>query len=231
MPGGGAPRIVALDDSAALIVADVPSSTYDAQPLEPRLGDLDWVGEAGAAHHAVVEAIADRHLATVPCRLFTIFSSEATALATFRHARLALDAVFARVRDREEWVLRIGRPDPARAERLAAGDRSRSGKGFLEAKSQARRETTARAERARIEADATRSALEALADATSVRPVDPNGSLLVDAAFLVEPSRVDAMKDRLMQVAAQLLKDGCPVSLTGPWPPYSFAAMDVEHDA
>lgn len=227
MPGGAAPRAVPLDDTVALIVSDVPSVTYNAETLEPKLSDLDWVGEAGAAHHAVVDALAEAGLVVVPFRLFTIFSTEDKALATFRDARAALAGVFDRVRGRQEWVLRIGKPDPARIEAPAPEASRASGKSFLQAKSGARRESAARSERVRADAAAAYESLAALAQAASSRPVDPNGTLLLDAAFLAEPARVEEMRRTLTRAADRLLKDGCSVSLTGPWPPYSFASMEL----
>ena len=52
-----------------------------------------------------------------------------------------------------------------------------------------------------------------------------------DAALLVPPARVETVRDALTRSAERLLRDGCPVSLTGPWPPYSFASMDASVDA
>jgi hypothetical protein len=231
MPDGGAPRAVALEPNVSLIVSDVPSGIYNAASVEPRLADLDWVAMAGAAHHAVVDALAHAGHVVLPFRLFTIFSSQDTALDTFTAALPAMRRAFERVRGRQEWVLRIGKPDPARAGAPPADGAAASGTGFLRAKAEARREALARAERVRHDAQASFDAVAELADAATARPVDPSGSLLCDGAFLVRPSRVDALRDALTRSAELLLKEGCPVSLTGPWPPYSFASMDVPVDA
>lgn len=231
MPDGGVPRTLPLHGTVSLIVSDVPSAIYNAESLEPKLSDLDWVAAAGAAHHAVVDALAESAPVVLPFRLFTIFSNEAKALATFSQAQEAMDRVFDRVRGRQEWVLRIGKPDPARAPApLATATTPASGTGFLRAKADARRETMARAERVRQDATSSFDALAKLADAATSRPVDPGGSLLCDGAFLIQPGRVSALRDALTRRAERLLRDGCPVSLTGPWPPYSFASMDTPAD-
>jgi hypothetical protein len=228
MPDGGAPRTLALYGAVALVVSDVPSATYNAEALEPKLSDLDWVAAAGAAHHAVVDALAEAGYVVLPFRLFTIFSNDAKALTTFAHAQVAMGGALDRVRGRQEWVLRIGKPDPARATAPPATDTSpATGTGFLRAKADARREALARAERVRQDATSSFDALAQLADAATSRPVDPGGNLLCDGAFLVQPARVTALRDALTRSAERLLREGCPVSLTGPWPPYSFASMEA----
>ncbi len=229
MPQGDPARALALHDNVSLIVSSVPAAVYTADVLEPKLADLDWVSEAGAAHHAVVDALADRGKVVLPFRLFTLFSTEAKALSTLAQSRVAMARAFDRIRDRQEWVLRIGKPDPSRSEPTPPTPRA-TGTNFLQAKAEARREAAARATRAQQDSAAAFEALQQLALASKSRPVDGAGALLLDAAFLVEPSRIETMRDTLTRRAERLLQDGCSVSLTGPWPPYSFAAMDAGDD-
>ena len=231
MPDGGVPRTLPLQDAASLVVSDVSSAVYNTASLEPKLADLDWVATAGAAHHAVVDALAEAGHVVLPFRLFTIFSNEGAAIDTLRRSRTAMARVFSRVRGRQEWVLRIGKPVPGRAPAPVIDAPAASGTGFLRAKADARREALARAERVTHDAIAAFEALAKLADAATSRPVDPAGSLLCDGALLVSPSRVEAVHEALTRSAERLLRDGCPVSLTGPWPPYSFASMDAPVDA
>lgn len=227
MPGGGPPRAVSPDGDVSLIVSTVPASTYNSDTLESRLQDLDWVSVAGAAHHAVVDALADAGATVLPFRLFTVFSREEAAVAMLRRTREAMRRAFDRLRGRQEWVLRIGKPDPARIRsQPVATPVTGSGTSFLQAKAGARREASARAKRVQADAKAAYDQLARLADTATTRAVDPSGRVLLDAAFLVRPDNVAAMREALTRSAERLLADGCPVSLTGPWPPYSFASMD-----
>ena len=68
--------------------------------------------------------------------------------------------------------------------------------------------------------------LDALADASTTRPIAPGTNLLLDAAFLIPKRRTETLRRTLTKEAQVLLEDGCQISLTGPWPPYSFAAVD-----
>jgi Gas vesicle synthesis protein GvpL/GvpF len=254
MPHGDAPRIVALDDDVSVIVADVPASTYAAAALEARLSDLDWVAQCGAAHHSVADVLSDSYV-VLPFRLFTIFSSEQKALTTLRKARPRIRKALKRVKGRKEWVLRIGRPqagtagevspklahDPARAKadevspkpanesmraKADAARARRTGTDFLRAKADARKQEAERAARVKKDAVAVFETLRELADESTLRPVEPGTNLLVDAAFLVGTRRTRPFQQALKRAAASLLRDGCAVSLTGPWPPYSFAGVD-----
>ena len=71
-----------------------------------------------------------------------------------------------------------------------------------------------------------RSRLNVAAISAHARTAPPGTNLLLDAAFLVNTRQSAAFRRTLTRAAASLLRDGCPVSLTGPWPPYSFAAAD-----
>ena len=232
MPGGHAPRALAIDPSTTLIISNVPAAIYNADAVEARLGDLDWVSAAGAAHHAVIDAIAETGIGVLPFRLFTLFSTEHTALEHIRARRDAMQRAFARVHGKQEWVLKIGKPDPARisAPPPAGARQASSGTSFLQAKADAKREAAARAIRVKEDAAAAFEALEQLADEAHTKSVDPAGNLLLDASFLVPPDRIEAMHETLTRRAERLLLDGCPVSLTGPWPPYSFAGLGSKND-
>ena len=230
MPEGHRPRALPLDGKASLVVSDVPAAIYHTDALESKLADLDWVAAAGAAHHAVVDALAEAGDVVLPFRLFTIFSTEAMARSTLAEAKAGMARAFDRVRGRQEWVLRIGKPDPSRVPAPLATGTPATGTGFLQAKADARRKARARTERVRQDAAAAFDELARLADAATSRPVDPAGNLLCDGAFLVRPAHVADLRDALIGSAERLLGDGCPVSFTGPWPPYSFASLDVHAD-
>lgn len=230
IPEGASPRLLNLGPNVSLVVSSVPSATYNAASLESRLSDLEWVSAAGAAHHRVVDALSESGLVVLPFRLFTVFSSDEQAVATVRKLGPALSRAFDRVRGREEWVLRVGKPDPARMEPKGKATAPTSGTSFLAAKAAAKREDAARAARVKADASASYDALQRLAEGATTKAVEPGGTLILDAAFLIAPSRVDALKQALTNAAAGLLRDGCPVSLTGPWPPYSFASVDTDAD-
>ena len=243
MPDGRAARAIPLTDDISLVVANVPAATYRSDTLDARMSDLDWVARSGTAHHAVADAIAGKHT-VVPFRLFTIFSSEARALATLRRAAARIDEALTRVAGKAEWALRIGKPDAAagaadtrtaKSTRRAAGAGSRAkaaaapgaGTSFLAQKAAAKTAASDLATRVRQDAAHVFERLAEMADEASERSIEQAAGLLLDAAFLVPVGRTAAFKKALEGAAQGLLHDGCRVSLTGPWPPYSFVSLET----
>jgi hypothetical protein len=236
LPGAGAPRVLRLSKSITLIVADVPSATYSGDAVELRLRDLDWVARCGTAHHAVADELAQDH-AIIPFRLFTLFSSEAKAQTALARHATQIEAALKRVAGKAEWVLRIsgaagatgatGAVGAAGAAGAGAADAQHSGTSFLKRKAAARQAAEETAQRVREDAQKVFETLAAIASESTHRAVDPGTGLVLDAAFLVPSRRLSAFKGALSNSAESLLAAGCRVSLTGPWPPYSFVSLEA----
>ena len=216
-------------NGVSLVVGDVPASTYRPDVLEPKLADGDWVARSGAAHHAVAEALSRAH-AVLPFRIFTIFSSDARMRATLTRSKARITKALAGLTGRDEWVLRVGPPDPslmaAPKDDAAASGGHVTGTSFLQRKAAATRERSERAARMKSGTAHVYEALEPLAERSLVREVPPGLNLLLDAAFLIERRRVPSFRKALTRAAQPLLDAGCKVSLTGPWPAYSFATLE-----
>jgi hypothetical protein len=133
-----------------------------------------------------------------------------------------------RVGGKSEYVLRIGLPEPARTTEHAsdgAAPTTTSGTSFLAQKAAARRSAAVRGARVRAGAEDVFARLSAKAIESNRRPPEASTGLLLDAAFLVGSEHLEAFKRELSTAAESLLRDGCRVSLTGPWPPYSFVDL------
>jgi hypothetical protein len=227
LEGGGKPTLIDAGDGYHLLVASAPLALYDAPVIDSKLRDIDWVGARAAEHEAVVEHAAS--LGTVvPMKLFTLFSTDERALEHVRKMKKSLDRVVERIAGCEEWGLRIFF-DEARAARAAAEEaRSRkvsSGKDFLlrkKALDDERRSTGARA------AERVDALYESLARTvkSALRRAAPNrelaGRVLLDAVFLVPQPEVEKVKATVADSAEKLAAEGFDVTLSGPWPAYSF---------
>jgi hypothetical protein len=68
--------------------------------------------------------------------------------------------------------------------------------------------------------------LKRYADRVSARqPIDA-AHVLYDGALLVSRSRERQLSEAVRRWASKLTPVGCRLSLTGPWPPYSFVSLD-----
>jgi hypothetical protein len=207
-----------------LVVADAPLDRYGAEAINRGLSDFDWVARSAVAHEAVVESFIDA-AAVLPMKLFTIFTSDQRAIDYLVGVRARIDRVLARVAGHLEWGVRVTL-DRTRAVGAATPRRPASGTGYL-AQKKAQRDATAelvkraRGTVARLYRDLEAHASQATRRAQSDLPVK-GGPLLLDAAFLVSRGAAGRFRATAARSARELAPKGYDVTLTGPWPAYSF---------
>ncbi len=230
--GTRGPRMLDAGDGYRLVVATAPLSLYAAGALEAKLGDLDWLAERATEHEAVVEH-ATKLGSVVPMKLFTLFGSDERALSHVRKMKRSLEPVVARIAGCEEWALRILAPAGAAHAGSASGpvERRRRPKDTVDGTSFARHKKVLADERREAGAPGA-AAIDELYErlANNVRDAKrraPRESELtagqvLDAAFLVPRESVKKVKAIVAASARSLVDDGLCVSLSGPWPAYSF---------
>jgi hypothetical protein len=231
MPGAGAPRVEPVARNLWAIVAEVPLTTYGPSALESHLADLSWVAEAAVAHESVVgHALRVRGATVVPMKLFTMFSSVGKARQALAGGRAVIDAAVRRIAGCEEWGVRIVR-DTARSGKPAA-DRaatkrpaSASGAAFLAAR-KAARDTEQASRQALFEtADEVFDGLARIArdNRRRDRSESPGSNPpVLDAAFLVTARARARFRAAARRAGRQCASAGGAMTLTGPWPAYSF---------
>jgi hypothetical protein len=238
LPGMGEPRTVDAGSGLWIAVSDAPARAYSAEAIERGLRNLSWVSACAAAHEAVVEELA-RAQATVPMKLFTLFTNDTRAIAHIAKIRRRLERVLDRVEGCEEWGLRVyfderrAYGEAAKSARHEAR-RLSSGAGFLLLKKRQQEAQQGAVTDAREDAESLFDALGRRAkDArrrASMQPMDPLGipqagagaRLLLDAFFLVRRAKVAGFRAAAKKSAAKIERPGLEVRLSGPWPPYNF---------
>jgi hypothetical protein len=220
VPGGAAPRAVGVGHGLWVIVSTVPGTEYEERNLAARLADAEWLAQCGAAHHAVI-ARASRGYAVAPFRLLTLFRSDARVAEEATRLRSKIERALDRVGDRREWVVRV-----AAVARPSTSSRAQpaTGTSYLLARAAESRSSSAapavrRATRAFV-ADVRRCA-----DRIVQRHPDA-AHVVYDGALLVSRTREQDLSLAVREWAPRLAPMGCRVSLTGPWPPYSFVSFD-----
>jgi hypothetical protein len=229
LPGTGVVRLLDADRGLWLVVADAPLNRYGDDPINRRLADLDWVSRAAVAHERVIESFIDAS-AVLPMKLFTIFGNDDRALGHIRQERERIDLLLQRVANHLEWGVRVilhqarasSAPAPV-VKRATAGD---DGRAYLTKKKAQRDSVAELAGRARETVATLYDQLAARARfakrrSASELPVQ-GGPLLLDAAFLVARSRSNAFRALVGRQARALKPQGYGLTITGPWPPYTF---------
>jgi Gas vesicle synthesis protein GvpL/GvpF len=226
---GAAVRLVR-HEAVVAVVSALPSADVDDAALRARLEDLSQLEAVARAHHAVVDTVAASSV-TVPFRLATIHRGEARVAEILRRGYPEFDAALERFEGQVELGVKVyaRREDlvPAAASPLAAAS---SGRDYLR-----RRRAQADLQdrwwqRAVDTAQRVDTELgELVADRRHHRPQDPqlsgeDGENVLNAAYLVHGGRVAPFVERVAELDAEI--PGVSVVVTGPWPPYSFAALE-----
>lgn len=223
------------EGGVAAVFTTVSDEAFSQQVIDQRANDIEWLGAIGYRHQAVVAELM-KQTAVVPLRAFTLFSTTEALRAYLAENGGMLRNVLGRLRDKQEWTLRIEldaeRWSEALVQRVAPLRElqeqiafASAGKAFLlrkkldderkKASREAEREVVAEIERAILERLA---GSETLAESRERRDgAFPQINVLIGRD---EESRLQELHQELLQ---RYGGEGVVVALTGPWPPYSFA--------
>lgn len=224
LPGASRPRAIDVGTGLFAIVADVSERQYGEASINAHLSDLDWVSRAAVAHERVIEAFI-RADAVLPMKLFTIFTNDDRAVADVRANRDRIARVIKRVSKHHEYGIRVvlERPPSAPATQTRAAS---AGAAYLQRKKAQRDAAVELVANARETVAELYDRLAARARAARRRPASElpvqGGPLLLDAAFLVPRSAARRFEAAAAREARTLAKSGYGLTLTGPWPPYTF---------
>lgn len=225
---GGAPVRVLASGRLAAVVSSVDPQQFREESLRRNLENLPWLTATARAHHRVVDAIGRDH-PIAPLRLATVYLDDEKVRALIDAQEEAFAAALDRIRGRQEWGVKAfaaAHPDPDQGD-----DDSALGPGA--AYLLRRRDARERASRLRREVQEVVEDLhQGLAAASSASrrypPQDPSLSghredMVLNAAYLVE---VGGSTEAFTDVVNSWRSPHIQVTLTGPWPPYSFAALE-----
>lgn len=216
------------------VLGTVPLDSFGEQALHRNLEDLDWLSQVARAHDRVVDTVA-RQGAAVPLRLATVYLDDERVRATLQARERDFARALDRVTGRTEWgVKALAEPprgrEPEPAGRASGRAKPGAGAAYLRRR---REQTTVREQGERVaveQAERVHATLAALAAATRLHPPQSRqlsgdtNPMILNAAYLVDEA---ATREFTSAVAAlDDEHDAIRLRLTGPWPPYSFAALD-----
>jgi len=230
--GGARPRTITTAGLTA-IVGDVGEREYGQAALRHNLEDLDWLARTARAHHAVLEAVAER-APVVPMRLATLFASDAGVAGTLRERADDFRGALSLIGARSEWGVKAyaikpadpagepGREVPGR-EGPAAGP----GAAYLQRRRAQLTASKDSRQQARASAQAVSAELARLSASARLYPpqapdlAGQSAPMVLNAAYLVSDERAREFTAAVTELAAR--HRGVQLALTGPWPAYSFA--------
>jgi hypothetical protein len=221
------------------LCSTLSAADYAPAEIERHSGSVDWVSPRAVAHDRVL-TWASEHGPVIPFPMFSaLFSSAAAVRAMLRERAVELDTALRRIGDAREYALRVYRvdaelraalPELSDVARALADEAARATPGqryLLERKAEERTRDELRDVSRRLAAEIRDAlAMEAEASVASAisRPsTDSPGIMILNAAFLVRPSALDALQRTLTDLIDRYHPRGLRFDFTGPWPPYHFA--------
>lgn len=216
-------------------VSHVPAETFAEGPLNALLRDLAAVAPYALRHETVVRTLMAAAPALVPVAFGAVYQGAAGVRALLRTRADAFRHALDRVRDREEWTVKVFRDQAAllraaeekseEARALAAAVATATpGRAYL-LRRQRERVVAAAAERlaAHLMGECLRrlAALSAAVRQEAVR--EPGTDLLLKASFLVPRAAAARFTAAAERLRAEGASHGLRLAVSGPWAPYSFA--------
>ncbi|HEX7744841.1 MAG TPA: GvpL/GvpF family gas vesicle protein [Micromonosporaceae bacterium] len=208
------------------VVSPVSLTQYGEDALRRNLEDLGWLERTARAHHLVVDALS-RTGPVVPARLATVYSDEGRVAAVLAERSMELRAALDRVTDRAEWGVK-GYLVPAGAPQAEPAGPGGAGTAYLRkrrAQLMARDEGQQAAARdaAVVHAALSERAVASRRHAPQDRRLSgADTAMVLNGAYLVDSARADEFADLVEVLAGRY--PAVRLQITGPWPPYSFAA-------
>ena len=222
------------------LASRVPLADFGEEPLRENLNDLEWLERVARAHEHVLEAALVR-TPIVPLRLCTIYSDDAGVTSMLDREGEQLRETLARLEGRQEWGVKllVDRETLAAAARersddLAALEKELAGRSGGGAYMTGRKLDRRVAEvTSRLAADLADEVHGRLGDWATDAVLNPpqnrdlsghEGEMLLNAAYLVESTRTDELRELLAEIEERHRSLGARLELTGPWPPYNFVS-------
>ena len=223
----------------AAVFTRVSREQFSQDVIDARSKDLEWLGAIGYRHQDVVSDLMKR-TAIVPLRAFTLFSSD-EALRTYLHEHAELlSGMLERLDQRQEWTLRVEFEPQRWSESLTARveplrelqrqiEEASAGRAFLlRKKLEDEKKRASREAEQQVVAEIERAVLEALACETLAESRERRDGAFPQVNVLInrdEEARLQELHESMLQ---RYEPEGIALALSGPWPPYSFAAIAAE---
>ena len=191
--------------------------------LTKNMENLDWLAPASVAHQRAVGGIA-QHADILPARFGTVFRYENSLRAHIREHVREMEKNFKRIKNAEEWGIKIFEIAPA----AAWVPKARTGKEYLQAKAAllSRKKPVGIPESELAE---FQDALQGVAEASAPAGRISGGQrgLLFQSSLLVKRTSRSRLESVLRKFSRKWAGSR-RIEKSGPWPPYSFVSQDSD---
>jgi hypothetical protein len=216
------------------VVGQVPLDEFGEQALHARLQDAAWLEREVRGHERVIEKVMQRR-PVLPMKFCTIFRSEERVRALLARGQEEFRRALARLREKEEWEVKMYFEPASSAVPQAAEARTNlSGREFLLKRKAEDLEAWEAMNEAYRQAQQSFERVSDYVEEIQLKPVPPPDSsggpkLIMDVACLLAKPRLKAFSQQLEGLGNELSSRGFHFQLSGPWPPYHFCNQTPEN--
>jgi hypothetical protein len=224
----------------AAVVSEVPLQEFGQSELEAKLSDLAWLEQSVRRHQAVLDQVLAL-TALAPMKFATIYLNATGLEAWLTEQQQSLWALLTRLRNRQEWGLKVLVDRAVLAERVATySETLRNLRLQIEGKPQGaayflvrriQEMTVEEVERLsftladEVHRSLAGQSVAALLNALPSEDVEPEVQMVLNSAYLVADAQVAVLQRVVDAFAVEHAINGFRLQLTGPWPAYNFVAM------
>jgi hypothetical protein len=234
---GGKISLIGSGDISALATS-VSADDYSPDKVEALTADVDWVSQRAVAHDKVLTWACD-NTAVIPFPMWTLFRDGKAVKGMLSKRMSELQQTFQRIRDGREFIVRVYIQPGVFQESLVGqsaelnaleGEIARASPGqkyLLQRKLEGLRKDSGKEVAARTATEIHDALKAASMESVREQPVNSGapreqGRAILNASFLVEPTRVVEFQRALTAMVNKFEPSGCKFDFTGPWPPYHF---------
>ncbi len=227
---GQHPVLVRACGETDTVMGEVAMDEFCGEAAETHLQDLAWLAPRVCRHAAVVEEVM-RQAPVLPARFATLFTSLDSLQRSILKNQRAIAAFFAGLGDKQEWAVKGLLDRTGSLAELGAAETPSPAPGaqYLQAKrrkAQLERDFNLRLREFSGRAAATLGAQPGAFRERRILPPTSAGEdaeVVLNWAFLVAPAALDEFRSRLERLNQSAAFPGLRLTLSGAWPPYSFA--------
>lgn len=218
------------------IFTPVRREEFSQEAVDQRAGNLEWLGSIGYRHQGVVADLM-RRTTIVPLRAFTLFTSEESLGEYLEEHASQLGRTLDRLAGKQEWTLRIefdaqvwshaltNRVQTLReiSEEIA---HAAPGKAFLLKKKldEERRNASRNGEESLL-SEIQSAILDKLRSDVIAESREQREGAFPEINVLVNRDEEPVLQELHRQLNDKYGGEGVTLSLSGPWPPYTFASL------
>lgn len=232
---------LAVSGDVAALYTPVSDAEFSQEVIDSRGNDLEWLGAIGYRHQAVVSELMKRS-AVVPLRAFTLFRTEDSLRQFLSGNAEPLKAALDRLDGKQEWTLRIEfdaqRWEAALARRVdslrALQDEiagAPPGKAFLlRKKLEDEKKHAFRTAEEGVVAEIEAAVVDRMRCETLAEMRERRDGAFPQINVLVNRDEEAVLQELHEELLLRYDPDGVSLALSGPWPPYTFAAVGESNE-